>query len=47
MSDSDTYLSSDTSHENSDGTGVNESDEMSEEMEVFEQVEPYEGDPCA
>ena len=35
MSDSDTSLSSDTSNENSDGTGVNESDEMSEEMEVF------------
>ena len=44
MSDSDTYLPSDTSNENSDGTGVNESDEMSEEMEVFGQVEPYEGE---
>ena len=43
MSDSDTYLSSDTSNENSDGTGANES----EEMEVFGQVEPYEGEPRA
>ena len=47
MSDSDTYLSSDTPTENSDGTGVNESDEMSEEMEVFAQVQPYEGEPRA
>ena len=47
MSDSDTYLSSDTSNENSDGTGANESDEMSEEMEVFRQVEPYDGEPRA
>ena len=47
MSDSDTYLSSDTSNENSDGTGANESDETSEEMEVFGQVEPYEGEPRA
>ena len=47
MPDSDTCLSSDTSNENSDGTGVNESDEMSEEMGVFGQVEPYEGEPRA
>ena len=32
---------------NSDETGVNKSHEMLEEMEVFGQVEPYEGEPCA
>ena len=41
MSDSDTYLSSNTSDENSDGTVMNESDKMSEKMEVFVQVQPF------
>lgn len=40
MSYIEAYLSLDSSNENSDGTETNESDEMSEEMEVFSQVEP-------